>query len=299
MGGYAGAALGPPDGWPDGWDYPGPPWPPGFAASTSYSLYIIGAAVVVRGSSMPFTVRTLNAAEDTALLDGYTINLTAAIDGVTVQLKKAAVDAYADSVAVEVTNYADTFYGWDGDLWFDLDADDAGTVVTVTATLDALVVGQGDGTVDADHFVTVTQQWNRGAWFWFYYGVLPSGNNTLPLLVGSKANQPDSYAYPELPAGTVTRAVILTKDWGTGTVTLYARKGTQADTRPDGDVDAWENSTDALQCVGGSSETNSADDWSFELDEGDALGAYVVCASIVGPGSGSCVLVGLWLEENE
>ena len=145
-----------------------------------------------------------------------------------------------------------------------------------------------------------------GEWYWFYNPAVPKTvSTTTPLYPAGCTNAPDDF-YPEMPAGTVTRvrAVAFSATGGiTGVsiLSVFARTGTQADTRADGDVDTWANSAMLLAMDGG---TNSLSGDIVAVNQpaiaaGGALGAYVVTNSEFDHSDSTFgVLVGLWVEED-
>jgi len=149
----------------------------------------------------------------------------------------------------------------------------------------------------------------HGEWYWFNEDVGVAANWTTPLKVFNDASGYGLY-YPESPPGIITKvraaaqypALALVGITG-GQIAVYARTGTQVDTRDDGEVDVWTNSA-SLVTLDATHNTNRnmqlvADGLSMVITDGDAVGVKMVTS--VGfthnSPSGFTGTVGLFIEE--
>jgi len=136
-----------PSDWPPGWTFPPEdedddlyikPWPPGWPKSvTGYQLSTAAAAsVAIGGGTCQVTCDIQDTdSVDTDDLDGHAIWVRASIDGVIVQIKKETGDTYANYIVYTATNYTGAKYGFQEDIYCDLDADDIGETLTFTTIM--------------------------------------------------------------------------------------------------------------------------------------------------------------------
>ena len=130
-----------PTGWPGGWTWPGPPFPPGWPIDdplTTGTLTVTGPTVIGTGDGQTWTARILAAGADTSTLNYHNILVSAATTAATVQVKTTEAGTNADSVNITVNNYTGSRYGFSQALYFDVDGIAAGTVVTVTCTINSI-----------------------------------------------------------------------------------------------------------------------------------------------------------------
>jgi hypothetical protein len=144
----------------------------------------------------------------------------------------------------------------------------------------------------------------RGQWFAFTC-FLATGDELGPwtktLYVPDVTSSPSSAGEIELPAGKVTaiRAVFATNITA-GTLTLTPRKGSAADSRPDGDIDTWTDYDvpDGKECElasGGCSVR--VDGWDFVLADGDTLGLRATAAADFEAEAPVCLYARVYYEE--
>ena len=79
---------------------------------------------------------------ETAGLDGQFVRLSAVMDGAVLNLRTDPAQPFTAYVDVPVANYVGVKHGWLGTLYFQVDADDGGKTITLTAA----VVGVSDTT---------------------------------------------------------------------------------------------------------------------------------------------------------
>jgi hypothetical protein len=134
-----------------------------------------------------------------------------------------------------------------------------------------------------------------GEWYWFY---LP--HSTLPIYAGGTrrlfAIRDFEYFYPEFDVpGKITAArASCTCALTDGTITIYPAKGSQTDTRADGDVDTWTDGTDSLELSAGVS-SNRATGWTqLSIAAGESLGCKAVGDADLDPIDYIGLVVGLY-----
>ena len=131
----------------------------------------------------------------------------------------------------------------------------------------------------------------NGEWYWFQSASSITADSTNRLIPRLNHN---SDFYAEFgAAGKITGCRAWVDGAITdGTITVYPAKGSQADTRADGDVDTWTDGTDSLVLSAGVS-SNRATGWTqLSLAAGEALGCKVVADEDLAA-SGIYIIAGL------
>ena len=168
-------------------------------------------------------------------------------------------------------------------------------------------IESGDGInitrqVDATHHGFKIAVKHPGEWYWFYNPAVPSSASQTTGLRPCGCTNPADDFYPEMPAGTVTeyRLIAFSNAGGitNDSLSLHVRHGTQADTRADGDVDAWTNVGPLTVLMSGINSIALPMPTPLALTEGQALGAYVSSGPTFSHSNSTFgVLVGFWYEE--
>lgn len=100
-----------PDGWPENWSYPGPPWPPDWGPDDvvpSYSITLYADSALsgeYAGGDSPTMKVVVTTNDDSATYDGELIKLTAEfVDGTAMTLRRNGTSDYLDEVYLEVSS---------------------------------------------------------------------------------------------------------------------------------------------------------------------------------------------------
>jgi len=156
-------------------------------------------------------------------------------------------------------------------------------------------------TARGDLFMMADTLRGSGEWYWFYNSAVTNAiNTTTPLFPKGCTNAADDF-YPEMPAGVATkiRAVAFSGAGGilAGRLSIFGRTGTQADTRPDGDVDVWTNTASLTALVPALNSFCLDLSVPLGITSGSALGTYTVTDGVFNHSTGTFgVLVGLFVE---
>jgi len=133
-----------------------------------------------------------------------------------------------------------------------------------------------------------------GEWYWFSadYNDIAQGNTGRLITNGGYGGTIQFYPEFEV-AGKVTGCRAVAPDTITaGSLTIYPAKGSQADTRADGDVDNWTDGTDSLVLSAGVS-SNRATNWTqLAIAAGEALGGKIVVSADFEPEYLDGILIG-------
>lgn len=127
-----------PDGWPSEWDYPGPPWPPGWPLDDwdgSISLSVDAGSSTLIGSTTSLICRCLTDGADDSDFLYHAIKVTATLNGAVVNLKKEVGDAFSASVYFLASNYTGSRYGFSDTIILNVNSGNDGGVATITCTL--------------------------------------------------------------------------------------------------------------------------------------------------------------------
>lgn len=170
-----------PTDWPRYWPWPPPHpvvvWPPDWPKPINddddvFTLVVTADpdAIAIDDYSTIEVQILLNLA-NTALLNGYTIRLTAAIGETDVEISNSLLaGTWADYFDVNVSNYAGAKYGCDQSIYFNLAAGDRGSSMTVTATVLGVTAAlTGSDTVEVPELAPAScpcTSWPAGGYPW-------------------------------------------------------------------------------------------------------------------------------------
>jgi hypothetical protein len=144
-----------PDDWPDGWSFPGPPWPPSYPepgiGSYSVALLVDGSAVGVYDSGDQPTIKaTITTSDPSYWYQGQNIVFSAVFtsDASTVPIRLVGDTSYGNTVTGEITNSG--FLGYSNSFEFD-DTGYVGVPFIVTAQVQVLTTtGYASGSIYMD-----------------------------------------------------------------------------------------------------------------------------------------------------
>jgi hypothetical protein len=153
------------DDFPSNWNFPPPPFPPGFGDHNSFYSDLTGddTTTVVSGLSVGVSVASesiisfatvfeatiLRGDADNDSLNGETLRVTATMGGAVVQLKESVEDSFANHIDFIVENYSGDKNGVLDSFYMDVEDEDDGNEVVITCT----VVGQDPEVTGSDSTV--------------------------------------------------------------------------------------------------------------------------------------------------